>query len=257
MEIRRNARAVSLLALLFALLTATVAFAEDGVFDDPRAEDPACEEVVVDDGGTSESTDPGITDPRGGGEVPAEEPAEEPAECEEPGEEPGEDPGEEPGEGEEGEEPTEEPAEEPAAEPIDEPTEEELRIQACEAAAGLVEEEPVDGEVVEEEKLTGLDNAIDRVLTNCIENPQAPGLLNALERLTENRERHETHMEAVAAAKAEREAAKAERTAAHQAWKAEKAAAKAGGGHGISGSHGNSGTHGNGGGNGNGHGNPH
>lgn len=268
MNIRRNARAVSLLALLFALLTATVAFAEEGVFDDPRAEEPACEEVIVDDGSTDDgTTDEGtdvITDPRGGGEEPteppAEEPVDEPVDCEEPGdggEEPGED-GEEPAdEGEEGEDGTE--GEEPVEEA--EPTEEELRILACETAAGLVEEAP-EGEVaeeepVEEEQLTGLDNAIDHVLANCIKNPQAPGLVNALERLNENRERHEAHMEAVAAAKAEREAAKAERTAEHQAKKAEQAAAKAAGGHGNSGSHGNGGGNGHGGGNGNGHGNPH
>ncbi len=70
MSIHRNARVVSMIAVLVALLTATAAFAEEGAFDDPPADQPTCEEVIVDDGG---STEEGSTDPRGGSEEPAEE----------------------------------------------------------------------------------------------------------------------------------------------------------------------------------------
>lgn len=230
MNLRRNARAVSLLALLFALLTATAAFAEGGVFDDPPADEPVCEEVVTDDGTVVD-----------GDEGSAEEPVEGEEECE-PAEE-------EPVEGEPAEEPVDEgeTGEEAEAEPADE----EERVAACEEAAGIVDEVPTEGEEteepLEEETLTGLDNAIDRVLANCIKNPQAPGLLNALEHLTANRERHEARMEAHAEWKAEKAEAQAAKRAEHEAWKAEKAA----------GGHGNAGSHGNGGGHGNGHGNPH
>jgi hypothetical protein len=85
-----------------------------------------------------------------------------------------------------------------------EPTESGDRQAECEEAAGLSDEEQ-DGS---EEKVTGLDNAIQRVLANCIKNPQAPGLLNALRHLAENRDR-----------KMARDEAKAERRATHAASK--------------------------------------
>ena len=87
-------------------------------------------------------------------------------------------------------------------------------------------------------KLHGLDNAIAHVLANCVKNPQAPGLLNALEHLAANQAKHEAH-----------EAEKAERKAAHDAAKAEKHAGGPGHGkgHGSNGEHGNplDGVHGN------------
>lgn len=93
----------------------------------------------------------------------------------------------------------------------DDPAEE--RQAQCEEAAGLSDEHPEltseGGEDGSDEKVTGLDNAIQRVLANCIKNPQAPGLLNALRHLAENRER-----------KMARDEAKAERKAAHAAGKA-------------------------------------
>ena len=64
-------------------------------------------------------------------------------------------------------------------------------------------------------KTTGLDHAIEMVLANCIKNPQAPGLLNALQHLVANRDRHAAH-----------DADKAARRAAHDAAKAEHLASK-------------------------------
>ena len=125
--------------------------------------------------------------------------------------------------GEEGEEA------EVAGDPVD-------RQIECETAAGV---EPSDGGGEEPEKLTGLDNAIAHVLANCLKNPQAPGLVNALERLAENKERHADHE----AAKAARAEARAERKAVHDAWKAAKQEARGSSGHGQ--------------GHGQGHGNPH
>src|SRR6266508_3207497 len=93
------------------------------------------------------------------------------------------------------------------------------RVKACMEAAGMTEEG--DGGSEDEGKATGLDNAIERVLANCIKNPQAPGLLNALQHLADNREAHAAH-----------EAEKADRRAAHDAAKAERQAAKAAKGHG-------------------------
>lgn len=126
------------------------------------------------------------------------------------------------GEGEEGEPEEGEPEEcEPEEEPEgDEPEgddegEQEAEVAqaerdaACDAAAGI-EESPLP----EGGKLAGLDNALSRVLENCKKNLQAPGLLNALERLSENRARKAARDEAKAERKAEREARKAERKAA-------------------------------------------
>jgi hypothetical protein len=89
---------------------------------------------------------------------------------------------------------------EPTTEPGD-------RQAECEEAAGLSESD--EGE--EEEAVRGLDHAIEVVLANCVKNPQAPGLVNALRHLAENRERKMAHDEA-----------KAERKAAHAAGKGPK-----------------------------------
>ncbi len=86
----------------------------------------------------------------------------------------------------------------------------------CLGAAGMSEESGGgSGSAGDETKKTGLDNAIARVLANCIKNPQAPGLLNALRHLVANQARHEAH-------DAEKEA----RRAAHDAAKAEREASK-------------------------------
>src|SRR5439155_1536409 len=86
------------------------------------------------------------------------------------------------------------------------------RQKACMAAAGM--SGPTVSNDSSQVKTTGLDHAIERVLANCIKNPQAPGLLNALRHLVANGERHAAHDEEKAARKAAHEAAKAARKAA-------------------------------------------
>ena len=98
----------------------------------------------------------------------------------------------------------------------------------CYAAAGVDPAAPPADPTV---PLTGLDNAIQHVLDNCIKNPQAPGLANALAHLVANRDLHAAHNAEKAAAKASREVAKAARIAEHDTV------------HGTV--HGNTGTHGN------------
>lgn len=77
------------------------------------------------------------------------------------------------------------------------------REAECRAAAG-VDEHPLP----ENERLRGLDNATSRVLENCVKNPQAPGLIVALERLAENRAKKEARDEAKSERREEREARK-------------------------------------------------
>ena len=61
----------------------------------------------------------------------------------------------------------------------------------------------------------GIELQIQMVLANCIKNPQAPGLLNALRHLVANRERHAAHDEEKAARKAAHDAAKASKGHGH------------------------------------------
>ena len=93
------------------------------------------------------------------------------------------------------------------------------RQKACLDAAGM--SGPTVGTGTSQVKTTGLDHAIERVLANCIKNPQAPGLLNALRHLVANRDLHAAHDDE-----------KAARKAAHEADKAAREAAKADKGHG-------------------------
>jgi hypothetical protein len=86
------------------------------------------------------------------------------------------------------------------------------REKACLDAAGI--SGPTVGNSSSQVTTTGLDHAIERVLANCIKNPQAPGLLNALRHLEANRERHAAHDDEKAARKAAHDAAKAARQAA-------------------------------------------
>src|SRR5256886_230764 len=65
------------------------------------------------------------------------------------------------------------------------------REKACLDAAGM--SGPTVGTGTSQVKTTGLDHAIERVLANCIKNPQSSGLLNALRHLVANRERHAAH----------------------------------------------------------------
>jgi hypothetical protein len=93
------------------------------------------------------------------------------------------------------------------------------REKACREAAGMTEEPGggTEGEETSETEATGLDHAIEVVMANCIKNPQAPGLLNALRHLVANRDNHMAHDEELAARRAAHDAAKAE----HQASKGE------------------------------------
>jgi len=84
------------------------------------------------------------------------------------------------------------------------------REKACKEAAGVTDLPEVSNAPTQG-KTTGVDNAIQRVMANCIKNPQAPGLLNALRHLVANRARHEAHDADKAARRAEHDAAKAER----------------------------------------------
>jgi hypothetical protein len=174
--------------------------ATDGTPTDPPAEDPTTDDGTTPDG-TTESDDPVDTsedaDDQG-------EDADDQGDADDESEEADDECADEADEAET--------ADAPDAAPVVDPE----REVACNEAAGVVEEPTA------EEKLTGLDNAIAHVLANCIKNPQAPGLINALTHLVANKGLHEAH-----------EAAKAERKAAHAAWKLEHASSH---GHGHGGS---------------------
>ncbi len=88
------------------------------------------------------------------------------------------------------------------------------REAECNEAAGISATE-AGSDAPSDVKKTGLDHAIEVVLANCIKNPQAPGLVNALRHLVANRDRHMAHEAEKAARRAAREAAKAARIAAH------------------------------------------
>jgi hypothetical protein len=85
------------------------------------------------------------------------------------------------------------------------------RLQACREAAGITD--GTEGDNTSDAKMTGLDHAVEVVMANCIKNPRAPGLLNALRHLVANRDRHNAHEEAKAARRAAHDAAKAARQA--------------------------------------------
>ncbi|MEZ0233930.1 MAG: hypothetical protein ACAH81_03160, partial [Actinomycetota bacterium] len=126
------------------------------------------------------------------------------------------------------------------------------REAACLDAAGIEPSEEDGVEGGDTTKAHGLDNAIDHVLANCMKNPQAPGLLNALERLAANRERHEAHEEWKAEKEAAKDARKDEKEAAKDARKDDKHAGSPGHGNGHGGAGGNGNPH-DGGSHGNGH----
>ena len=87
------------------------------------------------------------------------------------------------------------------------------REKACMDAAGMSGSTAGTGSG--QVKTTGLDHAIEQVLANCIKNPQAPGLLNALRHLVANRDHHAALDAEKAARKAAHDAAKAARQAAN------------------------------------------
>lgn len=96
------------------------------------------------------------------------------------------------------------------------------REAECRAAAGMStegdggggSEATVAGGTATVAKKKGLDRAIEVVLANCIKNPQARGLVNALRHLAENRDRHMAREADKAEGRALREAKK---TARHSA----------------------------------------
>jgi hypothetical protein len=91
-------------------------------------------------------------------------------------------------------------------------------------------------------KLTGLDNAIQHVLANCLKNPQAPGLLVALQHLVENQTRHDAQQAAHDAQKAAHQAGHPSHdTTTHGN---DGTHGNSGAAHGNAGTHGNSGSHG-------------
>ena len=103
----------------------------------------------------------------------------------------------------------------------------EAREAECNEAAGLVDEEgnaqSVEDAYADVAAPFGQMHSMEVLLANCVKNPQASGLLRALE----NHARHLERWEARAELRAEREAQKAERKAAREAAKAERAAARA------------------------------
>jgi len=228
-------RLIAVLAASTLVLGAGVAFASDN--EDPIL-DPIC--VTEPDPIDASTTDPTTTDPTTSdpsdeevGEETTTDPSEGPVlTCEEPTEDEGSEPGDsgsateaDPTDATEGETPAPD------------------RTTECNGAAGIVTDPTLEPATEEPVKTTGLDHAIERVLANCIKNPQAPGLVNALEHLVANRDLHADRDAAKAEARAARDAAKTERAAAHDAAKAARDAAKAAKAatHGPSGSHGNSG----------------
>jgi hypothetical protein len=205
------------------------------------SEDPVVVESECPDEGDEVVVEDPDADPDDGTE--GEDPEGEDPEGEDPeGEDPeGEDPEGDAEECEAEEEPT---VEEPAEEPADEVVYPEGREGDCYEAAGLVDTDE-DGEFSVDESYGdvvapfGQKHSMEVLLANCQKNPQAPGLLRALEVHQMHLERWEARAEMRAereAAKAERaaarDAAKAERAAAREAAKAARAAAKAAGGHG-------------------------
>ncbi len=234
-------RLIAVLAVFTLLLGAGAALASGT--EDPTA-DPTCttEPTSTDTGGDT-GTDPTV-DPGEEGDQNEDsgsiDPVEAPdTECADPDET--EDP-----EGTDTETTTDDPSDtgtETPVPPVD-------REAECNAAAGIVIEPPADPSTEPAttepvEKTTGLDHAIERVLANCIKNPQAPGLTNALMHLVANRDRHAAHEAEKAAAKLARDAAKADRTAAHDAAKAARDAAKAERAAAHDAAHASSTTHGN------------
>ena len=122
---------------------------------------------------------------------------------------------------------TEEPCPSPTAEPTPDAeavSPEAQREADCREAAGLA----VGGEGPEGDEPPGLDHSTEVLLRNCVKNPQAEGLLNALRRHAENRAR----LAEKRAAKAAKAAERAERRAEDKPGKAGGSDAKSGAGSG-------------------------
>jgi hypothetical protein len=135
------------------------------------------------------------------------------------------------GEDPEGEDPEECEPDDGSGEDSDEPEDEvvespegdaEAREAECSEAAGLEDGATVEETYGDVDAPYGQKHSTEVLLVNCMKNPQAKGLLRALE----NHARHLERWEARAELRAERDAAKAERKAARDAAKAERKAAR-------------------------------
>jgi len=215
-------RLLATIATLALIMGGGAALASTG--DEP-VPDPSC---------TSQPSTDTSVDPAPLAEDPADEPSTDPSEapdatCDDQGDDQGTDPSEAP-------DPSDTQSETSADDQSTTDTPSPDREAACNEAAGIDPTAPPATESPVPVK--GLDNAIAHVLANCLKNPDAPGLPNALKHLIANRDRQALHDAEREAAKAARDAEKAARKAAHDAAKGEKV-------HGNSGEHGNSGTHGN------------
>ena len=211
-------RLIATIAALALILGGGAALASTG--DEP-ASDPSC--------ATQPSTDITVDPAPDLAEEPPTDPSEEPdASCDDQGEDEGTDPSEDP-DVSDTENESETSADDPSATETPSPVDREAE---CNEAAGIDPTAPPGTE--SPAPLKGLDNAIAHVLANCLKNPDAPGLPNALKHLVANRDRKALHDAEHEADKSARDAAKEARKAAHDAAKSEKV-------HGSSGEHGNSG----------------
>jgi outer membrane biosynthesis protein TonB len=169
-------RLIAAIAACTLILGAGAALAASG--DETTTADPSCSiEPSVEasaEPSVAESVDPSVDASVEPSIEPSVEPSEDPCNSESP----------EPSQ-------TDEPSDTETPEASDDPTATNTpaadREAECNTAAGVdpsATAAPPTGE-----KLTGLDNAISHVLENCLKNPQAPGLANALEHLVANQER--------------------------------------------------------------------
>jgi hypothetical protein len=196
--------------------------------------------VVVDDecpeeGDEAIGEDPDGTEDSDGDDAEGGDPEGDDAEGEDPE---GEDPEGDDTEGDDAEEcePDDvsgEDSDEPEDEVVESPEgDAEAREAECNEAAGLEDGATVEETYGDVDAPYGQKHSTEVLLVNCMKNPQAKGLLRALE----NHARHLERWEARAELRAERDAAKAERKAARDAAKAERKAArdaaKAASGHG-------------------------
>jgi hypothetical protein len=130
-----------------------------------------------------------------------------------------------------------------------------IREATCNDAAGVTPDSVDDTDATDlvAEEPHGLENAIARVLENCMLKPQAPGLLVAIRHLVLNKAKHDAHVEAKTDAK---NRAKKQPSPGRSAAANHRAAGATGGSRGNGGppghgsSHGNGNAYGRGGGNG-------
>jgi hypothetical protein len=199
MKSHRRFSQVVFLSILAVIVMATAAMAAGraGVFHAPATDQVAEQEAssTLDEGTGEECTpqDQGTSEGEGTSEDPGTS-----ADCPPP--------------------PDQQDSENPQPDPSTPPPAD--REAECKAAAGISDSVGPPPDPATDTKATGLDHAIEVVLGNCIKNPQAPGLLNALRHLSENRDHHVARDAEQAARKAAHDEEKAARRAEHDAAKA-------------------------------------